>query len=156
MLRLRREGNARHLMLIDDSTRRHFLTGPGLYGFGLSNICTHRLQCGRLPFEMCSVMFSREFNHRVKGISMSSFKPEEVEALEKGGNKVFFFLVYFVLRIKNFVDCCWHLACALGRAGHPPTKIQRQGKFCNCHLTSLASYGIALSGQDQVFHKKHV
>lgn len=31
---------------------------------------------------------SRQFGHRVKGVSMSSFKSEEVEALKKGGNEV--------------------------------------------------------------------
>lgn len=33
-------------------------------------------------------MCSREFNHRVKGISMSSFTSDEVDALEAMGNKV--------------------------------------------------------------------
>lgn len=31
---------------------------------------------------------SRQFNHRCKGISMASFKPEEIRALENGGNGV--------------------------------------------------------------------
>ena len=31
---------------------------------------------------------SRQFNHRCKGISMASFKPEEIKALEAGGNGV--------------------------------------------------------------------
>lgn len=30
----------------------------------------------------------REFNHRVKSISMATFKPEEVKALQEGGNEV--------------------------------------------------------------------
>lgn len=37
----------------------------------------------------CSVLIcSREFGHRVKGISLSKFTPEEVEALTTGGNAV--------------------------------------------------------------------
>jgi hypothetical protein len=31
---------------------------------------------------------SREFNHRVKSISMATFKPEEIKGLQEGGNKV--------------------------------------------------------------------
>lgn len=31
---------------------------------------------------------SRQFNHRCKGISMASFKPEEIRGLENGGNGV--------------------------------------------------------------------
>jgi len=34
------------------------------------------------------VFNSREFNHRVKGLTMSTFNEEEVEALENGGNDV--------------------------------------------------------------------
>ena len=33
-------------------------------------------------------VYSRQFSHRVKGISMSTFKPEEMKALEAGGNGV--------------------------------------------------------------------
>lgn len=33
---------------------------------------------------------SRQFGHRVKGISMSTFTAEEVEALKNGGNQVSF------------------------------------------------------------------
>ena len=29
---------------------------------------------------------SRQFSHRCKGISMATFKPEEIRALEEGGN----------------------------------------------------------------------
>ena len=37
----------------------------------------------------CSLLIcSREFGHRVKGISLSKFTPEEVEALTTGGNAV--------------------------------------------------------------------
>jgi len=31
---------------------------------------------------------SRQFSHRVKGLSTSTFKPEEIKALEAGGNRV--------------------------------------------------------------------
>lgn len=31
---------------------------------------------------------SREFNTRVKSISMASFKPEEIKGLQEGGNDV--------------------------------------------------------------------
>ena len=31
---------------------------------------------------------SRQFNHRTKGVSMATFKPEEIRALEEGGNGV--------------------------------------------------------------------
>lgn len=33
-------------------------------------------------------MRSREFNHRVKGVTMSLWTEKEVEALKKGGNRV--------------------------------------------------------------------
>lgn len=37
----------------------------------------------------CSNNVSREFGHRVKSVSMSSFTSEEVIALQAGGNEVF-------------------------------------------------------------------
>ena len=36
-----------------------------------------------------TIRSSREFNHRVKSVSMATFKPEEIDALQKGGNQVF-------------------------------------------------------------------
>ena len=37
-------------------------------------------------------LHSRQFQHRVKGIGMASFTPEEVAELENGGNKVVIYL----------------------------------------------------------------
>lgn len=34
------------------------------------------------------VLYSREFTHRVKSVSMSKFTSQEVEALQNGGNQV--------------------------------------------------------------------
>lgn len=31
---------------------------------------------------------SRNFNHRAKGVTMSTFKPDEIKALQAGGNAV--------------------------------------------------------------------
>ena len=36
----------------------------------------------------CGVIYSREFTHRVKSVSMSKFTTQEVQALEQGGNQV--------------------------------------------------------------------
>ena len=36
---------------------------------------------------MC-MLYSREFTHRVKSVSMSKFTSQEVEALQNGGNQV--------------------------------------------------------------------
>lgn len=42
-----------------------------------------------LSFSLVLIFYpSREFNHRVKSISMATFKPEEVKALQAGGNAV--------------------------------------------------------------------
>jgi len=34
------------------------------------------------------IYYSREFTHRVKSVSMAKFSPEEVTALQAGGNEV--------------------------------------------------------------------
>lgn len=41
----------------------------------------------KLKLSLC-VHCSRQFGHRVKGVSMSSFKPDEIKALQEGGNGV--------------------------------------------------------------------
>lgn len=41
--------------------------------------------------------FSREFNHRVKSVSMSKFTAEEVTALQAGGNEVCMIMLFFFL-----------------------------------------------------------
>lgn len=40
------------------------------------------------PAASPSTIRSRQFGHRVKGITMSSFKAEEIAALQAGGNEV--------------------------------------------------------------------
>lgn len=35
------------------------------------------------------LLYSREFTHRVKSVSMSKFTSQEVEALQNGGNQVY-------------------------------------------------------------------
>ena len=37
---------------------------------------------------LCVIIFSREFTHRVKSVSMAKFTSQEVTALQEGGNKV--------------------------------------------------------------------
>lgn len=37
---------------------------------------------------------SRQFNHRCKGVTMATFKPEEIAAIEDGGNAVRFFAFF--------------------------------------------------------------
>jgi hypothetical protein len=40
---------------------------------------------------------SRQFNHRCKGVTMATFKPEEVAAIEDGGNAVCFLSCFFLM-----------------------------------------------------------
>ena len=49
-------------------------------------------------------MCSRQFNHRCKGITMATFKTEEMRAIEEGGNAV---------RPQRFCNSCarWLAAC---------------------------------------------
>lgn len=57
----------------------------GLYDSGMTHARSHIRSLFDLNFRpMCS----REFGHRVKGISVSRFTPEEAAALEEGGNGV--------------------------------------------------------------------
>lgn len=44
--------------------------------------------CSLLLFWHIHGIFSREFTHRVKSVSMSTFTTQEVEALQNGGNQV--------------------------------------------------------------------
>lgn len=44
------------------------------------------LTYSRVSIGFYLTVISRDFNHRVKSISMASFKPEEIEKLKKGGN----------------------------------------------------------------------
>lgn len=37
------------------------------------------------------LLYSREFTHRVKSVSMAKFTSQEVDALQKGGNQVILF-----------------------------------------------------------------
>jgi hypothetical protein len=39
------------------------------------------------PLTRCPIN-SRQFNHRCKGVTMATFKPEEIQAIEDGGNAV--------------------------------------------------------------------
>lgn len=50
----------------------------------LKSIVTEARLTPHLLFHSCS----RQFGHRVKGVSMSTFKPEEVQALAESGNAV--------------------------------------------------------------------
>ena len=49
---------------------------------------------------------SREFGHRVKSVSMASFKPEEIERIKKGGNDV------------RVICYCYYCCCPLMLVGH--------------------------------------
>ena len=55
---------------------------------------------------------SRQFNHRCKGISMASFKPEEIRALENGGNGV--------------SACDWTSCCSLVGRTMPLTHVSHE------------------------------
>ena len=54
-------------------------------------------------------MLSREFSHRVKSISMASFKPDEINKLKLIGNDVlliiflFFFFIYYSFSFSHFL-----------------------------------------------------
>lgn len=53
--------------------------------------CCRKTCCLKSWWRHCSqqcVFCSRQFSHRVKGLSTSTFKPEEIKALEAGGNRV--------------------------------------------------------------------
>ena len=73
-------------------------TGASLCVLGLQHLCVLSLQrCSvRIELDTPSVLAdrivmngtSREFGHRVKSVSMASFKPEEIERIKKGGNDV--------------------------------------------------------------------
>ncbi|KAF9428359.1 ArfGAP with FG repeats 1 [Podila epigama] len=53
-----------------------------------ANSSTSLCYCSVLLCHSTPILTSREFNHRVKSISASTFTPEEVAALQKGGNAV--------------------------------------------------------------------
>lgn len=53
--------------------------------------CYNKSCCLNSWLRRCSqqcLFCSRQFSHRVKGLSTSTFKPEEIKALEAGGNRV--------------------------------------------------------------------
>ena len=52
----------------------------------LSRQRASKFDSARLP--ACLRACSRQFGHRVKGVSMSTFKSDEVAALEESGNAV--------------------------------------------------------------------
>lgn len=63
----------------------------------LQHLCVHRLRRRSVrdfdvflvsPTCYTGAPHSRQFGHRVKGITMASFKPEEIAALQAGGNQV--------------------------------------------------------------------
>ena len=61
------------------------------YAAECSKFACHQYVCaGRLSGLNSGYCFacSRQFSHRVKGLSTSTFKPEEIKALEAGGNRV--------------------------------------------------------------------
>lgn len=74
------------------------LPGSRLCLLRLQHLCLHGLQWHPVRPHLstlcslsgaCSLTWiSRDFNHRVKSVSMTFFKPEEVEKLKAGGNKV--------------------------------------------------------------------
>ena len=47
--------------------------------------------------------YSREFTHRVKSVSMAKFSPEEVTALQAGGNEVCIVMLLFCSNFKPLV-----------------------------------------------------
>ena len=61
-------------------------------------------------------MCSRHFNHRCKGITMATFKPEEMRAIEEGGNAV------RPQRLRSacarWLTCCAQCCGGVVRLGH--------------------------------------
>lgn len=87
----------------------------------------------------------RQFSHRVKGLSTSTFKPEEIRALEAGGNRVgaYTYLAKWspselqkpvdrnTSKIKDWIDAVYikkrfYSAEAASSAMHPPPVLQSQ------------------------------
>lgn len=73
-------------------------------------VCT---TCSGIQFFLLHVnavtFFSREFNHRVKSVSMATFKAEEIEKLKRIGNAVRLIILLTVTRPECKKNMAFHL-----------------------------------------------
>ena len=90
-------------------------------------------------------MCSRHFNHRCKGITMATFKPEEMRAIEEGGNAV---------RPQRFrsscaqgLGCCAQCCRGVGRLHHAERLLSYTDLTCLLQV-ALAKYLAKWSSSD--------
>lgn len=88
------------------------------------------------------VVFSREFTHRVKSVSMAKFTSKEVEELQRGGNQVGIIVIYMVFISFSRILFVSHMIYFFQRARENFLKgfdMQQNQGFPNCRYVDGGS-----------------